>query len=728
MAKKFPFSHQLFQKDCGATCLLMIAKFYGKSHSIRKLRELAHTNRGGVNLVGLANAAEAIGFKTLSARTPFEKLKDHFPLPLIAYWKKRHFVVVYGFSKKHVLVADPAHGLIKYTFEEFMAGWLNHQNREEATGIVLVLEPSPEFYSTENEQLEKASWSFILSYLRPYRRYLWQLILGMIAGSLLMLILPFLTQSIVDVGINMNNPGFINVILIAQLVITLSQTSVGFIRSWILLHINTRLNLFIVSDFFKKLMNLPISFFDSKMTGDIMQRISDHKRIESFLTSNALNFLFSVFNLIVFSSVLIYYSLEIYMVFLVGSLIYVVWIIYFLKKRRDYDYKLFDHAALNQTSVIQLITGMQEIKLHNSERMKRWEYDRLQARLFLLSQEGLALNQYEGAGTVLINQSKNILLTYMTAMAVINGQITFGMMLSIQFIIGQVNAPISQLIEFIHSFQLAKISLERLDEIHNYPNEEDNPRAKVKHLPRERSICVKNLHFAYPGGDPVLQDVSLEIPQNKTTAIVGMSGSGKTTLIKMLLGFYKPNKGEIRVGNIRFENISVKQWREKCGSVLQDGFIFFDTIAKNIALGVEEIDWERLLYACEVANIQAFIDSLPLGFQTVIGMEGQGISQGQRQRMLIARAVYRNPEYIFFDEATNALDATNEREIMQKLNTFLEHKTVVIVAHRLSTVVHADNIVVLDKGRIIEAGTHAELVNLGGTYYALVREQLELGH
>jgi len=728
LKKKFPFLKQLYQRDCGATCLLMVAKFYGKTHSITKLRDLAQTNRGGANLVGLSDAAEEIGFSTLSARTTFDKLKDYFPLPFIAYWRKRHFVVVHGFTRKRVKVADPAYGLIEYTFEEFKNGWLNHKVGEEATGIALVLEPTPEFYSNENDKVDRVSWSFVLSYLKPYKRYFFQLVLGMITGSLLMLVLPFLTQSVVDVGINLNNPSFINLILIAQLVITLSQASVDFIRSWILLHINTRLNLFILSDFFKKLMKLPISFFDSKMTGDIMQRISDQSRIETFLTSNALNFFFSIFNLIIFSGVLIVYSLKIYMAFLVGSIIYILWIVFFLKRRRDHDFKMFDHAALNQSSVIQLITGMQEIKLHNSEKIKRWEYERLQAKLFFLRQEGLALTQYEQVGTIIINQSKNIFITYLTAMAVINGQITFGMMLSIQFIIGQINAPITQLIGFIHSFQMAKISLERLGEIHDHADEEENISQKLKQLPKDQSIYINNISYAYPGGEKVLKDISLTIPQNKTTAIVGVSGSGKTTLIKILLSFYKPQSGDIRIGNFRFKNMSVRFWRDHCGSVLQDGFIFSDTIAKNIALGEEEIDWSKLQHACEVANIQSFVDRLPLGFQTEIGAEGQGVSQGQKQRILIARAVYRNPEYIFFDEATNALDVENEKEIMKKLDTFLKGKTVVVVAHRLSTVINADQIVVLQNGEIIEKGNHSELVRLKGSYYNLVKEQLGLGN
>lgn len=713
--------------DCGPTCLMMVAKFYGKTLSLAKLREQTENTRAGSTLMGISAAAELHGLKTLSIQIPFEKFKEHVPLPAIVYWKKKHFLVVYEITRKDVLVADPAHGLTKYSHDEFRNGWLNLQSSYGPTGVVLVIEPTPEFYAAPDEKVDKGKWSFVFSYVVPYKKHVLQLVFGMILGSLLMLVLPFLTQAIVDVGINTNNLEFIHLMLFAQLMLTLSRTSVEFIRGWILLFISARVNIFILYDLLVKLMKLPMSFFDTKRSGDILQRMVDQKRIETFLSSYSLTFIFSLVNVAVFSAILVYYNKTIFAVFIVGSLASLSWVFMFLKKRKDLDYRLFDQMSSSQTSLIQLITGIQEIKLHNSEKTKRWEWERIQAQQFKSTHKALALSQYEQVGSVFLNELKNILVTYLTAKAVMQGEISFGVMLAIQYIIGQLNGPINQMVIFIHSIQEAKISLERLNDIHLLKDEEQDDVSKTSDLPENRTITFEKLSFAYVGGRKVLDGINLTIPENKMTAIVGASGSGKTTLIKLLLRFYEPQEGSIRIGHIKLVDINLRRWRDLCGSVLQDGFIFSDTISRNIVVSDEFIDMKRMKYASNIANISGFIESLPLGFQTVIGPDGQGLSQGQKQRILIARAVYKDPELIFLDEATNALDTLNERVIVENLNEFLNGKTVVVVAHRLSTVMNADLIVVMDKGKIVEQGTHEELSRSRGHYFELIRNQLELG-
>ena len=717
--------------DCGPACLRMIAKFYGKNFSLPFLREKSFIDREGVSLLGISYAAEAIGFRTMSVKVPFKQILEEDVVPFIAHWRQNHFVVVYKVKKNTVWIADPAHGLVKLTKQEFCEGWISDQENDVGYGIALLLETTPAFYEAEGEKTSRTSWGFLWGYLYKYKGLLVQLIVGLLAGSVLLLIGPFLTQSLVDMGIQYRDYNLVNLILVAMLAMFAGQLSVEFIRGWILLHLSARINISLISDFLIKLMKLPIGFFDTKMVGDILQRINDHARVKDFLTTSTLSSIFSFFNLLVFGLVLFIYNTTIFAVFVTGSFLYVGWILLFLKRRKELDYKMFDQLANNQSKIYQLIQGIQEIKLTGAETQKRWEWERIQASIFRVNIKNLSLEQWQSAGASVINQTKNILITYIAAKAVISGQegMTLGMMLAIQYIIGQMNAPLNQLVGFIQAAQYAKISLERIGEIHNKEEEEEDEAGLLQMMPQAKTITLQNLSFQYSGpeSERVLDDINLTIPEGKVTAIVGTSGSGKTTLIKLLLKFYKPQRGEIRAGNIHLNNISARIWRSHCGSVMQDGYIFSDTIARNIAVGEENINKRKLLQAVHVANIQTFIEGLPLAYNTKIGQEGIGLSQGQKQRLLIARTVYKDPDYFFFDEATNALDANNEKVIVENLQHILKGKTAVIVAHRLSTVKNADNIVVLEKGRVIEQGSHIELVSKRGAYYELVRNQLELG-
>ena len=728
--KTFPFYHQLDAMDCGPASLRMIAKYYNRSYTLQFLREKSFITREGVSLQGIADAAASIGFHTYGGKMSLEILKEKAPLPCIIHWNQEHFVVLYEVKNDDYYIADPATAMVVFSEDEFKRCWLSSKEDGQDMGIALLLEPRPDFYDMEDEKGSQGrGLSFFFRYLTPYRKELIQLTIGMITVSILQLFMPFLMQALVDTGIRDSNLNFITLILVAQLIIFVARLSVDFIRSWILLHVNTRINISLISDFLAKLMRLPIRFFDTKMVGDIMQRIGDHGRIESFMTGTSVSTLFSFLNLIIFGIVLGYYNLTILGLFILGNGLYVAWVLAFMKYRRRLDAKRFAQASSEQSSLFQLITGMQEIKLNNCETEKRWQWERIQVKLFEISIKGLALEQYQQLGSVFFHQATNILISFLAAKAVVTGDMTLGMMMSLTYIVGQLTSPIEQFISFARSFQDAKISLERLGEIHLKEDEVQSSDAKQTVLPSDGTINVENLSFSYDGADMdyVLENINLRIPQQKITAIVGASGSGKTTLIKLILGFYEPNKGSISVGQTPLRNINPHVWRANTGSVMQDGFIFSDTIARNIAVGIDTIDKERLMHAVTVANIRDFIDTLPLGYNTKIGMEGSGLSQGQKQRILIARAVYKNPDFIFFDEATNALDANNEKEIMKHLHDFYIGKTVVVVAHRLSTVKDADNIIVLDKGKIVEEGSHQELTAKQGEYYQLVKNQLELG-
>lgn len=716
--------------DCGPTCLRMIAKYYGKNYSLADLRQASYTTREGSSLLGICDAAEKIGFRTLGVKVDYQKLLEDAPLPCIAHWNQNHFVVIHKIKKNKVYIADPGHGLLIYKKEEFLKCWLSTPDE----GILLLLEPGPDFDKEEEiaptSSHTKNGLLFLFRYLFRYKRWLIQLFLSLLAGSILELIIPFLTQSVVDIGVQQQNINFIYLLLLAQLMVFFGRVTIEVIRSWLLLHMSSRVNIALVSDFFAKLMRLPISFFDSKLTGDIMQRINDHERIEHFLTSSSLNTLFSLVNLVIFGAVLAYYNVLIFTLFFIGSLLYFLWIFFFMKRRAALDFKRFQQNATNQSKVVELITGMQEIKLHNAEKQKRWQWERIQIRLFGLNLKQLRLEQIQNSGSSFINELKNILITFVCAKLVIEGNITLGMMLSVSYITGQLNSPIAQMVGFIHSLQAARLSLERLSEIHSKADEGQNQSEIITKDDHSANIELRDVFFQYNGihSDMVLKDLNLIIPANKITAIVGSSGSGKTTLMKLLLKFYEPIKGSITIGSTVLNNVAIKPWREQCGVVMQEGYIFSDTIANNIAVGVESIDKQRLRYAAEIANIKDYIEALPLGYNTKVGMEGINMSTGQKQRILIARAVYKNPHYLFFDEATSALDANNEKIIMNNLNSFFKGRTVIVIAHRLSTVKNADQIVVLEYGKIIEIGTHIELSSKKGAYYELVKNQLELGN
>jgi ATP-binding cassette subfamily B protein len=726
----FPFVKQPDAMDCGPSCLKMVAGFYKKNFSLDTLRKRCYITREGVSFLGLSEAADSLGFRTLGVKIPYSKLEENVPLPCIVHWRQKHFVVVYKIKNDKLWVADPAFGLVRYNRQEFISSWSGTVLDGENVGLVLILEPTPALFEAEDDVGKATGFKFLWKYFTLYKKHLYQLILGLFLGSLIQLLIPFLTQSIIDIGLNNNDIGFIYLILFAQLALVIGRTSVEFIRGWLLLHIGTRVNVAIVSGFLQKLMALPVAFFDTKLTGDILQRIDDNNRIEDFLTSASLSILFSFFNLIVFGVVLAIYSLKILLFFIIGSFLYLLWVSLFMKSRAQLDHQRFKQMSATNSKLIHMVNGMQEIKLTQSELTKRWEWENLQALLFRLRIKGLSLMQYQSAGATLINEVTNVLITLVSAMAVLKGNMTLGMMLAVQFIIGQLNVPVNQIIGFFRISQDAKLSLDRLSEIHMMDDEESGSEMKVRKMPEKKDIYINNLSYQYEGPRSpfALKDIDLVIEESKVTAIVGTSGSGKTTLLKMILGFYQPVTGEILIGDTQLQNLSLKIWREKVGAVMQDGFLFPDTIAANIVPGSENINESKLVNAVEISNIKSFIESLPLGYNTKIGANGHGLSEGQKQRLLIARVVYKDPDIILFDEATNSLDANNEKVIVENLEDFYIGKTVVVVAHRLSTVRDADKIVVLDSGRIAETGTHDSLISKKGVYFNLVKNQLELGN
>ena len=733
MMKKFPLFIQHDSMQCGIACLCMICKFFGRSISIETMANLCHANKEGVSLMGLSESATILGFHAIAARTSINKLQI-VPLPCILHWNQNHFVVLYRIKNNKYYIADPGKGLITYTLDEFKKHWLSTNTNGEDKGIAMFLETTPAFfaYKMQNEEniKEKRSFRFLLGYVKKYRKYFGQIILGLVVGSLLQLVLPFLTQSIVDVGIKNQDIGFVWLILLGQLMLTISRTAIDFIRRWLLLHISLRINISLLSDFFIKLLKLPMSFFDTKLMGDLMQRMSDHSRVNKFLTQQTLNITFAMFTFVVFSVVLFLYDKFVFAIFLLGSVLYGAWMTLFLRRRKVLDYELFEQQAINNNKTYEFITSMQEIKLQDCEQRRRWEWEDTQADLFGVQMKSLKLQQMQEAGCIFINETKNTIITVIAATAVIHGDMTLGMMLAIQYIIGQLNTPVDQLMNFFYSLQDVKISLERINEIHQMDDENGKEGLLTSIEDKNEGIDIKNIIFKY---DPhalrkTIDDVRIHIPQGKVTAIVGASGSGKNTLIRLMLGYYPVLEGKINIGNTDINKLNKKWWRRQCGVVMQDGVIFSESIARNIAVDDGDIDKERLLKAAEIACIKEYVMALPLKFNTKIGRDGVGLSQGQKQRILIARAVYKNPDYIFLDEATNSLDANNERSIVEDLDKFYKGKTVVIVAHRLSTVKNADQIVVIDHGKVVEIGNHESLTAKRGAYYNLVKNQLELGN
>lgn len=732
----FPSSIQLNVMDCGPTCLQIVSKYYGKHIPIEHLRTIGNASRIGTSLLGISKAAEEIGFRATGLKLTFDKLATEVPLPVIVHWNQKHFVVVYKINKKYVFLSDPASGLVKYTHKEFITNWIGSEAGKESHGICLSLEPTILFEKATKDfdvpGQEKKLPAFIAHYLSPHKKILIQIGLTLIVVSIIQLMFPFLTQNIVDVGISKRDIGFIWLVLTAQLFLTFGQVSAELMRGWMLLYLGTKVNIALISDFFVKLMNLPINFFDTRLTGDLMQRINDHQRIESFLTSTSLNAILSVFTILLYSIVLAFYDITLFLVFISGSILYVVWLFLFFSKRRKLDIQKFEVSGDNNSKIIELINGMQEIKLHNAEQNKRWEWERIQVRFFDLNKKTLALEQTQATGSRIIHEFKNIFTTIIAATLVIKSELTLGMMLAVSYIIGQLNTPVLQLVPILKSWQDAKLSLVRIMEIHKKRSEQE-VRAEMNQseLPEtdnsDNAFLFKNVSFYYtPDTPPALKNINIAIPFNKVTAIVGASGSGKTTMLKLLMQFYAPTEGVIFFGNNHLLDIDIEQWRANFGVVMQEGFIFNDTIMGNIAVTQDNVDMRKIEAAAHMANMLEFIRSLPNGFNTKIGTEGLSLSTGQKQRILIARAIYKNPDMLFFDEATSALDAGNEKQIMENLNSIYSGKTVIIIAHRLSTVKNADKIIVLDKGEVVEVGNHKELSDKKGYYYTLVKNQLDL--
>ena len=716
--------------QCGVACLAMISCHLGKKISLTEVSNYCHARTTGVSLKSISDGAKAIGLNSWASCISVDKL-SHGDKPCILHWNQKHFVVLYKVKDGNVFyVADPGKGLIKYNREEFERHWVSTKGNGQHMGIAMFFEPTSEFYEKNEDRIdERRSFRFLASYIMEYRGYFMQVFLSLLFVCLLQLVMPFLTQGIVDLGIAHKDVHLIFAILLGELAIVIGKTSTDFIRRWLLLHISMRINISLVSDFFIKLLRLPMSFFETKLMGDLLQRMNDHSRVQLFLTNQLLGVMFTFFSFIVFGSVLLVYNKLIFGVFLLGSIIYGLWIAYFLKRRKIIDYELFEQQAINKNRTYQFVTSMQEIKLQDCEKRRRWEWEDTQADLFNVQMKSLKLQQTQEAGSVFINEVKNIFITVLAATAVINGQITLGTMLAIQYIVGQLNSPVENLMTFVYYLQDVKISLDRINEIHQADNEESGD-VKLDSFDGHKDIIIDHVDFKYDmhALQNTLNDISFTIPEGKVTAIVGASGSGKTTLMKLLLAYYPVLAGSIRIAGHQIKDYSLKWWRRHCGVVMQEGIIFSESIARNIAVSDGAVDEQRLDEAAKIACIYDFVMSLPLKYDTKIGRDGLGLSLGQRQRILIARAVYKNPDFIFLDEATNSLDAKNEREIVDNLDKFYRGKTVVVVAHRLSTIKNADQIIVLDHGRVAESGNHVSLIQKKGLYYHLIKNQLELGN
>lgn len=712
--------------QCGTACMVSVCRYYGVRYSARFISGMGQIGHEGMSLLGLSKVAQRLGFRTMNVSIPLVKLHD-LPLPCIIHWNQNHFVIIYRIDDhRRYYICDPAKGLLRLTEDEFLSHWVGASDK----GIAMLLEPTEKFGTIIEEHVTTPSvLRFVYRYIKEYKSYLFQIALGLVLGCLLQLAMPFLTQFIVDNGIKHQDIGLIWLILVGEMMIVAGRTATDFIRRWLLLHMSMRINISLVSDFFIKLMKLPMSFFESRLLGDLLQRVADHSRIQSFLTGQVLNVTFAILSFAVFGIVLLIYNGVIFAVFMGGSIAYALWIVRFLRQRKILDYETFEYEAVSQSKTYEMMSAMPEIKLQNCEKRRRYEWEDTQADLFGTRVRALKLQQIQETGAILINEIKNILITVLSATAVIEGEITLGMMLAIQYIVGQLNSPIEQLMSFVYSCQDMRISLERINEVHRGKNEEFFAGTRTR-FAETRDIVFDHVSFKYDLDSPeyTLNDICMSVPKGKITAVVGASGSGKSTLLKLILGYYPPLSGTIDIAGVDIREYSPRWWRSQCGVVMQNGYIFSESIERNIAADDSEIDRDKLDYAARVANIYDFIQTLPLKYLTKIGNEGLGLSQGQKQRILIARAVYRSPEYIMLDEATNSLDASNERTIVDNLSEFFRGRTVIIIAHRLSTVRNADRIVVLDKGRIVETGNHDTLVQSRGVYFNLVKDQLELGH
>jgi ATP-binding cassette subfamily B protein len=725
MLSSFPHEYQLDAKDCGPACIKILAKYYGQYYSLQYLRDLCGVNREGVSLLDIGYACEQIGLRTLSVKPTWEQLRTQVALPCIIHWDFSHFVVVYRISSRHVYVSDPAKGLLKYGIDEFTRGWLG----KETQWAVMIVEPMADFKQrVAGEKIErKKTLENFIGYFRPYRKSIINLLAVMLVVTVLQGFLPFISKAVIDVGIQTRDLTFINLVLIANVCIVLTVLLSSIVRDWILLHITSRLNIALISDYLIKLMKLPVSFFENKLVGDILQRANDHERIRNFIMNSSFNLIFSTLTFVVFSVILCIYNPIICLIFLIGNTLYVCWVLFFLRFRKKLDWEYFELVSKNQSYWVETIGAIQDIKINNYEKKKRWKWEAIQARLYKVNQKVLTISNTQNVGAQFINQLTNLLIIFYCAKAVLNGDITFGVMISTQFIVGMMNGPISQFISFIQSAQYARISFLRLNEIHQLEDEDEDESSNSIALPARKSLVLRNVTFHYNrNAAPVLSNISLVIPEGRVTAIVGDSGSGKSTLLKLILRIYKPSAGELMVGNMNIQNIGLRQWRDCCGAVMQDGKIFNDTILNNIVLDAENIDYALLHNAVTAANIAQEIEALPQGYQTVMGEMGRGLSGGQKQRVLIARALYKNPDYLFFDEATNALDTINEQKIVSALDAIFKNKTVIVVAHRLSTIRKADQIIVLKGGRVAEIGNHASLMaNEHGHYAQLIRAQTE---
>lgn len=724
--RRFPVEYQMDSQDCGPASLKIIAKHFGKFYSLQFMRDRCGITKEGVSLLDLSIGAESIGLRTLAIKCTTNDVVNSIPFPAILFWKNSHFVVVYHSDKKHIWVSDPAKGRIKYSHEEFKQGWYQ---KGEKRGVLLAVEPTAEFKDSKAEREQKKnSFSSILKYFFPYKHNFGLIFIIMLVVTALQGMLPFISKAVIDVGIRTSDVKFIHMVLIGNISILLSVMIFNVLRDWILLHITARVNIALISDYLIKLMKLPVTFFENKLMGDILQRAQDHERIRSFIMNNSLALIFSTFTFVIFSIILLIYNAIIFYIFLAGSILYVCWVLLFLSIRKKLDWEYFELLSRNQSYWVETVSAIQDIKIYNYEKYRRWKWEEIQARLYHVNKRVLAITNAQNLGAQFIESIKNMGIVFFCAMAVIKGDITFGVMISTQFIIGMLNGPLVQFINFVVGVQYAKISFLRINEIRQLEDEEELLSiGNTSILPEKKTIRLENIHFQYTQNSPlVLRNIYLQIPEDKITAIVGGSGSGKSTLLKLLVRLYKPSYGEIKMDTMNVNAINLRQWRNLCGVVMQDGKMFSDTILNNIVLDADRIDYDWLREVCRIAQIEDEINAMPKGFETIIGETGRGLSGGQKQRLLIARALYKNPKFLFLDEATNALDSINERKIVDALNNAFQQRTVVVIAHRLSTIRNADQIVVLDKGFIVEAGNHQTLMEKKGHYFELVSSQMQI--